>query len=103
MAVNSQANGLLTTRIMGTLQRMYIHSHLGLGLMAGRAALLSHGLVDGDARLRGETSIEYGEADCVCCASLGAARRAHHGWVQVALLGHEHDLRLRRPLFHDRC
>ena len=43
--------------VMGAELSMYIYSHLGLGLMAGRSALLSHGFADDSAQVQGDEVI----------------------------------------------
>jgi hypothetical protein len=43
--------------VMGADLSMYIYSHLGLGLMAGRSAVLSHGFGDDSPQLQGDEVI----------------------------------------------
>lgn len=60
MAVQtSNSQDLLQANIFGQSVEMYIYSHLGLGLMAGRGKMLGAGLDDNSPKLHGDGVIEY--------------------------------------------
>lgn len=82
MSVEGQSDTtLLESDVMGSTHSMYLYSHLGYGLMAGRAGVLAFNVDEGDARLKAEEELE---SECI---APGTKTTYEYGSIKFSLHG----------------
>lgn len=74
-------SSLKVTSVMGQEHHMYVYSHLGYGLMAGRMGMFALGLPADDARLQGAAPLDH------ACLFPGAQASYEYGAARVAARG----------------
>lgn len=80
MAASIEGPGLLETVIMGSKHHMYLYSHLGYGLMAGRGQILGATLRMGSSKSERGTSLSAcPSTTCSPFISLSFYRPRHPG------------------------
>lgn len=57
MSVVNGGSGMPRVEVMGAKHHMYLYSHLGLGLMAGREQVLAHNIPENDPRRKAEKPV----------------------------------------------